>query len=72
MQLSHCLDYMPNNNILTSSWKDKGVKGRSSIVDIVEAIADETRRMVNGDTKKVMLVFKRIPLKVRSFGIRQI
>jgi hypothetical protein len=62
---------MPNNNILTSSWKDKGVKDRSSIVDIVEAITDETRRMVNGETKKVMLVFKRIPLKVRSFGISQ-
>ena len=60
---------MPIINILTFSLKDKGEKDRASIVDIVKTIIDGTRGLVNGETKK--LIFKRLPLKIRSFGISQ-
>ncbi|HZA70804.1 MAG TPA: hypothetical protein VE548_14000 [Nitrososphaeraceae archaeon] len=60
---------MPIINILTFSLKDKGEKNKASIVDIVKAIIDGTRGLVKGETKK--LTFKRLPLKIRSFGISQ-
>jgi hypothetical protein len=60
---------MPIINILTFSLKDKGEKDRASIVDIVRATIAGTRGLVNGATKK--LTFKRLPLKIRSFGISQ-
>jgi hypothetical protein len=60
---------MPIINILTFSLKDKGEKDRASIVDIVRATIVGTRGLVNGATKK--LTFKRLPLKIRSFGISQ-
>jgi hypothetical protein len=60
---------MPIINILTFSLKDKGEKDRASIVDIVKATIAGTRELVNGATKK--LTFKRLPLKIRSFGISQ-
>jgi hypothetical protein len=60
---------MPIINILTFSLKDKGEKDRASIVDIVKAIIAGTRGLVNGATKKP--TFKRLPLKIRSFGISQ-
>ena len=55
--------------MLIFSLKDKGEKDRASIVDIVKAIIAGTRGLVNGETKK--LIFKRLPLKIRSFGISQ-
>ena len=60
---------MPIINVLTFSLKDKGEKDKASIVDIVKAIIDGTRGLVNGEIKK--LTFKRLPLKIRSFGISQ-
>lgn len=57
-------------NILIFSLKDKGEKDRASIVDIVKAIIAGTRGLVNGETKK--LTFKRLPIKIRSFGISHI
>jgi hypothetical protein len=44
---------MPIINILTFSLKDKGEKDKASIVDIVKAIIDGTRGLVNGETKKL-------------------
>jgi hypothetical protein len=61
---------MPIINILIFSLKGKGEKDRASIVDIVEAIIAGTKGLVNGETKK--LTFKRLPIKIRSFGISQI
>ena len=60
---------MPIINILTFSLKDKGEKDRASIVDIVKATIAGTRGLVNGARKK--LTCKRLPLKIRSFGISQ-
>jgi hypothetical protein len=60
---------MPIINILTFSLKGKGEKDRASIVDIVKAIIDGTRGLVNRETKK--FTFKRLPPKIRSFGISQ-